>query len=150
MRFLLPSLLTALLIAPPASADVAASDCDWLRDMRVIMEPWEQHTRTFYRGQVRVSLGDSVEPAWGSFHVLILLPDPEDELGGRKCVAINQGNGMGFSKVDWEGLQADYDPATGLSLTFRYAVYDPDTTGHSAWRRARVLLNLARGQVTVR
>ncbi len=152
MNKLIRSLTMAAALSLPtgALADIAASDCDWLQDMRVIAEPWEKHTRTFNEGEVRVVLGDSVEPACCYLHVIVLLPDPDDELGGRKCVVINQGSTMGFSKVDWDALKASHDPATGLTITFPYANYDAENASAGPTKAATVRIDLSTGDVTAR
>lgn len=152
MKALTKSLLAAAALAMPASAlaDVVASDCDWLSDMRVIVEPWQENSRTFYNGDVRIALGDSTEPACCAIHVLILMPDPDNELGERKCVVVNRGGGMGFSGVDFQALKSSYDPATGLTVSFPYSMWNPETNLMGPWKNATIRMNLATGDVTAR
>ena len=152
MKKIAKSILVAAALAMPASAlaDVAAGDCDWLTDMRVVVEPWEENSRTFYNGDVRVSLGDSTEPACCALHVVILMPDQDNELGERKCVVINRGGGMGFSGVDFKALKSSYDPAIGLTLSFPYSMWNPETSRMGPWKNALIRINLATGDVTAR
>lgn len=143
-------LLLAWALPAQVFADIQANDCDWLRDMRNIVEPWEENSRTFYNGGLRVVNADSGEPACCSANLLLLLPDPEDEMEGRKCVAIGLGPGMGVSRIDFDALTATYDPATGLTLKFPYAVFDPETSRMGQTLRATVTVNMKTGVVTAR
>ena len=127
---------------------VNIEECDWINNLLAVVEPWEENSRTFYRGQVRVAFADSVEPACCWAHLLILMPDPEDEMGLRKCVAVNQSRGMGFSGLEFSQIQASYDPARGLTLTFPYALYNPETGASGPWQTGEVLINLSTGAVT--
>lgn len=153
MRPLIRTAATALIAAllpAQAIADVQANPCDWLRDMRNIVEPWEENTRTFYNGQVRVVNADSGEPACCSANLLLLVPDPEDEMEGDKCVAIGMGPGMGVTRLDYHKLTADYDPATGLTLRFPYAILNLETSRMGPTKNATVRINLKTGEVSAR
>ncbi|MDG4951587.1 hypothetical protein NLM59_11715, partial [Weeksellaceae bacterium KMM 9724] len=68
-----------------------------------IVEPWEDNTRTFSNGKTRLALLDTIEPAAGSFHVLVLSL-PLNELGDRQCRTIGMGGGIGFSGADFSTL----------------------------------------------
>jgi len=119
MRPCLPLLLGAL--AAPAAAQEAVP-CDWAARADGIVEPWEDNTATFANGAVRLALIDTVEPAAGAFHLLILSP-PLGELGERQCRTLGIG-GMGFAGLDFATLQAVYDPARGLIFTLAATRYD--------------------------
>ena len=119
MRPWLPLLLGAL--ATPAAAQEAVP-CDWAARADGIVEPWEDTTATFANGAVRLALIDTVEPAAGAFHLLILSP-PLGELGERQCRTLGIG-GMGFAGLDFASLQAVYDPARGLIFTLAATQYD--------------------------
>ena len=99
-------------MAGSASAQEAVF-CDWQASAQAIVEPWSEHTRTFANGDVRLALLDTIEPAAGAFHILVLSP-PYDELGSRQCRTIGMSSGMGFGGVDFATLDADYDPSVGL------------------------------------
>lgn len=101
-------------------------DCDWRANAQVLAEPWEQSTRTFANGAVRLALLDTVEPAAGAFHVLVLSP-PYDELGERQCRVVSYQGGSGYAALDFANLQAGYDPAYGLVFTLPGQVFDPNS-----------------------
>ncbi len=145
LRFL--GAVAALIATPAMAADMSVRGCDYVSDMRNIVEPWSEYSRTFYNGQVRVALADTVEPACCSFHLVILMPDPESELGDRKCVAIGSGDGNGFSGFDFDRLKANYDPAVGLILSVPHRRYDHNTGASGSLRFGRVILNLSTGTV---
>ena len=130
-----------LLAGAPVMAQEAVP-CDWPARADNIAEPWEEYTRTFAEGKVRLALLDTAEPAAAAFHVFVLSP-PYDELGLRQCRTIGL-NGMGFAGADFGSLQAAYDPAVGLIFTMTVQVYDGmDYTP----RTLRFTLNQATGAI---
>ena len=122
MKHLCALCLTGLLIANGAAAQ-QVSECDWQVRAENIVEPWEAHTRTFANGAVRLALLDTVEPAAGALHILILSP-PYDEFDERQCRTIGLGGSVGFSAVDWAVLSSDYDPARGLVFSLPVRAHD--------------------------
>ncbi|PVA06373.1 hypothetical protein [Thalassorhabdomicrobium marinisediminis] len=144
MRFALPIL--AALLSGPAAAQMSAP-CDTLARADAIVEPWEENSTTFANGAVRVALLDAIEPAVAAFHLLILHP-PFDELGGRSCTVISRDSGLGYSGVTFDGLEADYDPATGLTLTVPAAIYQPEQSFQNSLL-VTITVNQATGEVTV-
>lgn len=133
-------------MAMTASAQ-SVQTCDWQARADAIAEPWEDNSRTFANGDVRIALLDTIEPAAGAFWLLVLAP-PYDELGGRSCYVIG-GRSAGFSDVLFHGLQANYDPAQGLVFTVPVFDYDPAKSLASAFL-LRFVVNQARGAVTAR
>lgn len=137
----------ALLLAGFAAASPAAAQealpCDWPARADNIVEPWEAHTRTFANGDVRLALLDTVEPASGAYHILILSP-PYDELGNRQCRTLGMRANIGFAGVVFESLQASYDPAVGLVFTLPVQVFDGEAVqpGHLSFT-----LNQATGDI---
>lgn len=117
----------ALCIATSAFAQ-SVLDCDWQASAAAIVEPWEDHTQTFANGDVRLAMLDTIEPAAGAFHMLILSP-PYDELGIRQCKTVGMSNGVGFSGIMWDAMTSGYDPAAGLIFEVPVSKYDPDTGG---------------------
>jgi len=91
-------------------------DCDWQARADALAEPWEENTRTFSNGNVRLALLDTIEPAAGAFHILIISP-PYGELGDRQCKTLGMSEGVGFSGADFSSLDASYDPSVGLIFT---------------------------------
>ncbi len=112
--------------ALPASAQTVRPCDGWQANAQNLVEPWDETTRTFANGAVRVALLDTVEPAAGSFHLMVLSP-PEDELGGRQCRLISADGEMGFAGVFFGDMTAGYDPATGLGLDLPVVLYLTET-----------------------
>ena len=122
-----------------------AVDCDWQARADAIVEPWEDFSRTFANGNVRLALLDSVEPAAAAFHILIISP-PYDELGVRQCKTLGLGGGMGFSGVTFEALDAAYDPSVGLIFDLPVSTYD-GSSGEFISGDLLFTLNQATGQI---
>nr|WP_249200695.1 hypothetical protein [Thetidibacter halocola] len=99
----------------PAAAQEVQDCDDWAAGAQFLAEPWEENTRTFANGAVRVALIDTGEPAAGGYRILVLSP-PYSQLGDRQCRMVGSG-GMGFAGVDFAALAARYDPTVGLILT---------------------------------
>ena len=121
---LLSSALVLFLTAFPALAQ-EIFDCDWRASARNIAEPWADNTRTFSNGKTRLTLIDTVEPAAGSYSLMILSP-PHDVLGSPQCKLIGRGGGLGYSGLVFEQLEAAYDPARGLIFTLPAMIYLPE------------------------
>ncbi|MEL7098099.1 MAG: hypothetical protein AAGM84_04650 [Pseudomonadota bacterium] len=121
--------------------------CDDRPRADAIFEPWEANTRTFANGAVRLALIDTVEPAAAWAHLLILSP-PYDELGLRQCILVNNG-GMGFSAMQFEALEASYDPARGLIFTLPAGVYLDGGPGDPVFD-LEIVLNQSTGRVDAR
>lgn len=140
--------LTAALFAAftaPASAQTV-EDCDWRASLHAMAEPWEESTRTFANGDVRLAVTDVIEPAAGAFHLIILSP-PYDELGGRQCQVISASGSIGFSGLTLDGMTSAYDPATGLTFMLQAGAYNPETGG-TIPQALTVTLNQANGEIT--
>ena len=144
MRLILLTFLTFL--AHPLAAQVAMP-CDWQARADAIVEPWEENTRTFANGAVRVALLDVAEPAAAAYYLLILHP-PTDSLGLRNCTVIGQGNGLGYAFIEFNSLEAGYDPATGLTLTVPAIIYLPEQSFQNS-TQLTIGVNQSNGDVTV-
>ena len=117
------SVLCAMCLALPVAAQSLIGCDGWQGHAQSIHEPWEDHTRTFSNGKIRVALLDTVEPANGAFYLLILTP-PYNELGDRTCEIVGEdGGSQGFNSLDFSQLTADYDPAIGLTLRLPVSRY---------------------------
>lgn len=101
------------------------SNCEWQARADAIVEPWEANTRTYANGDVRLALLDTVEPAAGAYHVLVISP-PFGEVGDRQCRTIGMSQGVGFSGVDFGSLIAKYDPEHGLTFALDVQRFVPD------------------------
>ena len=69
-----------------------------------IAEPWEDNTRSFADGQLRLTVMDIYEPALGALYLMVIF----EPLGGtadlRNCVLISNGT-LGFPDMTLEGLE---------------------------------------------
>lgn len=132
-------------LAGTAQAQQVA-DCDWQASSAALVEPWEAHTQTFSNGDVRIALLDTIDPAAGAFHILVLSP-PYEELGNRQCATLGMEPGFGFAGVDFSTLTADYDPSVGLIFEIWVQVFDGDTNQPAM---LRFTLNQATGDIAPR
>lgn len=137
------SAVSSALMALPAAA-VTVSGCDRFDTVQAIAEPWEANTRTFADGDIRLAVLDTIEPAAGAFHLVILHP-PRDELGGRMCSMVSADEGLGFGGMNLGPAQASYDPALGLTISLPVSVYDPDGFFSDQW--LTVTINQSTGAV---
>lgn len=121
--------LAVLACAQPSRA-AALKDCDDYASAGLVVEPWEQNTRTFYNGAVRVAVTDTGgEPVCCSSWLVVIFPDVEDELGGRRCMMLGQGEGTGWAGLDVKAIRSSYSAATGLILTVPVKVMREDGNG---------------------
>ena len=142
MRLLLAAPLLASAMTTPSVAQ-ETTDCDWKASAQAIAEPWEENTRTFSNGNVRLALSDVGEPAVGGYHIIILSP-PRDELGARQCRILTWTT-YGFGKVEFDKLSADYDPARGLLFSLPVGI--ADNNGDVVDRLLVFTLNQATGEI---
>ncbi|MBU2992607.1 hypothetical protein Q4555_08140 [Octadecabacter sp. 1_MG-2023] len=144
MRRLLPLIIT--LFAAPVAAQTAFP-CDWQARADAIVEPWEDYSRTFADGKVRVALLDTIEPAAAAMYLLILHP-PYDELSGRTCTVVGLDEGLGYAGMFFEDLDASYDPATGLTFTIPAIIYLPEQSFQNS-ALLSITVNQSSGDVAV-
>ena len=137
----------ALLLGAGQAGAVTVSDCtDYRSSVHALAEPWEANTRTFAKGDIRLAVADTIEPAAGAFHLIVLHP-PFDELGGPQCHVISANESFGFAGMNIAPAEAVYDPATGLTVYIPVSVY-VDSTGGFADGDLSVTINQATGQVS--
>ncbi len=141
-------LAMAMLATLPAQAQVVGDCTDGRSGAQAVAEPWEENTRLFANGAVRLAITDITEPAAGSFFLMILSP-PHDELGLRQCALIGAQDGLGFAGLTLDGITADYDPALGLRFGIAARHYLPDT-GDFGDATLTVTLNQSTGDVAAR
>lgn len=135
------------LILPGAAGAQTVSECDWRASAQAIPEPWEAHSRTFSNGAVRLAVLDTVEPAAGALHLLILSP-PYSELGDRQCRVISRDGTMGWAGMYFEDLTASYDPAVGLIFDLPVQIYLPESSFTNS-AVLRITLNQASGEIGI-
>ena len=119
---------------------------NFLDSTRAIVEPWEENTRTFSNGKVRLIYVDTDEPVYASAHLIILSP-PYDEIGSRQCKIVSTQNGLGFASLTLDGMIVDYDPAIGLAFEITVGQYnfEAETVSKAI---LTVVVNQATGLVT--
>ena len=148
MTQLFTAVSAALALGPSGQAfaqEIGTCD-DWRSSAFALAEPWESTTRLFANGEVRLAITDTIEPAAGAFHLIILSP-PYDEVGGRQCALVSADGGMGFAGLDLVEAAASYDPATGLAVTIPATRWLPDTDTYTD-AVLNVTLNQATGAIT--
>lgn len=141
-HFVRLAFVACVALASPTIAQ-QVGECDWRASAQAIAEPWEKTTRTFANGRTRLAVLDLIEPAAGAFYLLVLSP-PEDELGGRQCRVIGMGNGVGFAGLNFEALEAGYDPSVGLMFSLPVSIYGD---GDFRPRQLNLSLNQATGHI---
>ena len=138
----------ALIAALTPSVGIAqsAAPCDWQASAQAIVEPWEENTRLFANGKVRIAALDTVEPAAGAAYLLVLSP-PYTETGERQCRVIGFTNDMGFTALHFDALQSGYSPAKGLvfAVPVRVGVEGDSFTNGAI---LTVIVNQATGKIT--
>jgi len=125
----------------------SVNDCEWQASAWNLVEPWEENSRTFSNGKTRLALIDTVEPAAGAFHLLILSP-PYGPLGDRQCKMVSWSPGIGFAGMHFNELVANYNPAQGLLFDLPVRLYDPETSFTNG-AILHLVLNQATGVITV-
>lgn len=142
---LLPYSLALVLGALPAGA-VTVSGCSELAGIRSIAEPWEANTRPFAKGDIRMVMPDTIEPAAAAFHRVVPLP-PRHELGSPSFRMVSASEGPGFGGMDIGPATASYDTARGLAVALPSSVYCQEAASFYADRMLSVTINQATGQV---
>ncbi len=88
-----------------------------------IAEPWEENTRSFADGQVRIAVMDTGEPAFGAYYLMVMYGSGnESEL--RACDLVSQGE-LGFVGMTLNGMEAGYKAGLGLVLQVPTSFYNP-------------------------
>lgn len=151
MKFLIHAALLAL---PGLASAQVITDCDWIGNPANIVEPWEQNSRTFANGNIRVAwLDTGGEPVCCSSHLLILSPsgDGSDEPVFRQCRVASAAPGTGFFGLDVQRIVASYDPSRGLLLSLPvYHWHQGVETGRPPIEeRMEIRINQSNGAVTI-
>lgn len=144
---LMRRLFLALVVAcfPLSVWAQVVSTCDWRASARAVVEPWEENSRTFANGAIRVALLEIIEPAAGASYLLILTR-PYDEIGDRQCFVIGFGNGVGYADMSFSELASAYDPARGLILTIPVQIFLPEESFRNS-AQLEITVNQATGIV---
>ena len=108
--------LTFTVLAAPANAQTVSDCSSGEVSAMSILEPWEEYSRTFSNGAVRVAIIDLIEPAAVAYQLLVMFP-PYNEVGERmSCGLVGMGH-YGFGRIVIDEIQSSYDPATNLIIS---------------------------------
>lgn len=137
------------LTAHGAPAQVIA-ECGWVGKAANIVEPWEENSRSFANGAIRVALLDTGgEPVCCARHLLILAPSGhEDGPDYRQCLVASAQEGSGFFDIDFDQIVASYDPALGLLIDVQLWHHAGDG-GPGTPDRMQIRINQATGAVEI-
>ncbi len=136
--------VAALAVSPHAWAQ-SVGECDWRASAANLVEPWDEASKSFANGAVRVALLDLIEPGAAAYHLLLLSP-PYEVMGDRQCRIISLSPRFGFMGVELEKITAEYDPAKGLTLSLPAARYNPDSV-EGDWSLLHITVNQSTGDV---
>ena len=131
-----------------ALAEPTLSACEGPARVDAIIEPWEEHTRTFANGAIRIIGLDTAEPACCSYHMAIIAPAPQEENWPRQCLVLNDGGEWtGFQYLDVATVESSYDPGKGLLLSVPVERYIDGV--QSTKLTVGIRINQATGDVTI-
>lgn len=140
--------VSASVLATSAVSETIVA-CDYIASAANIEEPWENNTRTYANGDIRIALlNTGGEPVCCSNHLLIVSPNPEY---GKGCHVLSDAEGYGFREVEFKAITSRYEPGTGIVLDVPVGDFDPDTGGVASRSRrvVRVQINQATGDVSL-
>lgn len=146
-------MVACAVMSPALSSAQVVTKCDWIGTAANIPEPWDENTRTFANGNIRVALVDTGgEPVCCSAHLMVLSPSGSgaDEPAWRQCQLASARPSMGFFAVDIPGITATYDPARGLMLSVPVGHWHEgiEIGRPPIWERMEVTINQATGVVS--
>jgi len=130
---------------PVAAQSVHICD-DWQSQIWNLVEPWEENSRTFAKGAVRVALIDTIEPAAAAYFLAVMYPAPDAQMGERVCQLVGHAPLAGFSGLDFQALRSEYKPNEGLIL--RVPAMHMTAEGDFSSRRLRVTINQSLPSIT--
>ncbi|MCC5971508.1 MAG: hypothetical protein JJU15_16315 [Pararhodobacter sp.] len=136
-------------VVPVMLSAQVIEDCGWVSSPAHITEPWDENSRSFANGAVRVArLDTGGEPVCCAVHLLILSPAPEGP--HRQCHTASPASGRGFFDIDFSGISASYDPAQGLLVSVPVFHWHSgvETGAGGIPDRMEILVNQATGAVT--
>ena len=88
-----------------------------------VAEPWEENTRSFAEGKVRIAVMDTGEPAYGAYYLMVMYwPGGDGAL--RICDLVSQGE-VGFVGMTLNGMEAGHKAGLGLVLKVPTSFYNP-------------------------
>jgi len=117
---MLRALLLSLLLTTTAQA-AQQRTCDNL-DANAGNVDWDQPTRTFANGKIRMIKIDIEEPACCAVFLMALYPVPDQPFPG--CTLVGVKEGYGYNKMNLETAVASYDARIGLTVRLPVVVFD--------------------------
>jgi len=134
--------LIALAAAPVAAQ--ALRDCDTFEaNARNIYGPYDETIREYANGAIRVIALDTSEPACCSYHLMVTHPHPEEPY--LLCSLVSRDEQLGYGALYMHQIGAEYDPATGLTVTVPAGHWDGTSM---APEQIVLTVNQATGTVT--
>lgn len=132
MEALVRFLVTSVLFVP-SSALAAGGEivqCTGLERVDTIAGMPHDATRTFANDKIRLWHIDTYgEPVCCSSHLVIIAPDPNDEITERQCVRLSDRGSIGFQWIDLKGITSSYSSSKGLLLSVPVERYNDGITG---------------------
>lgn len=104
---------------------------------------WEDPTRTFANGAIRLILLDTEEPACCSIHLMVLHPAGDDPF--LACSLISREAGYGWLNASLKGATSSYIPGAGLRVSIPAMAYG---TEGEVPETLHLTINQATGQVS--
>lgn len=134
------ALCLALLASPLWAVEVR--DCEgFVANARNVA--WDDPTRTYANGMIRLIRLDTEEPACCAFHLMVLHPAGDDPF--LACSMISQSEGYGWSTMSLAGAQSSYVPGQGLRIEVPVEVYGTEGPTRTS---LSVTVNQAAGSVS--
>lgn len=129
MKFLIMVLMVAAFGAraqqvTPCIQDQKIND---LSRMQIVAEPWGENTRVFAEGAVRLVVLNTGEPAFASYHLLVMFWGGNDFGMVEHFCQITSLSRLGFYDVTLASMESRYDPSLGLVLTVPVSLYDAES-----------------------
>lgn len=141
--------LSAISTSQQAFADASIETCEGPSSVANVTYPWNEATRTFANERIRIVTVDTGgEPVCCSAHLVILAPDPNNELGDWQCKILSDGGQWrGFQFVDIKGVKSSYIASKGLLLSVPVERYIDGIKSNKAIIDVRI--NQATGSIVI-
>ena len=138
-----------LSLLPVGAGAAQVLDCGEWVGAETLVEPWEETSRTFSRGSIRVALVDLGEPECCPQHFAILIP--ANMYGGRACFLIARSRLVpnGWVKVGLDEAEGSRDDVPGLKLTVPVYGVEPLTGAADPEDRRVITLRVRQAAGTV-
>lgn len=121
--------MAPLLATSPEVLAATVLDCGDLAPSEALIEPWEETTRLFSNGSIRVAAVDLGDPPCCPQHFIVLLP--ANMYGGRICALVARSALVpnGWARVGIDEAEAMRPEGGGLRVSVPVYSYDARTGG---------------------